>query len=98
VVRVLRVARTDPDTEIRRSAVAALARLGERAALSEVVAGLHSEEPAIRVETAARIAAEELTWLWPDLETAATSSDPDTALAASEALERLRERLFGFQE
>ena len=96
VVRALRVARTDADAEIRSAAVGALARLGERAALAEVVAGLHSEEPTIRAETAARIAAEELTWLWPDLETAAASSDPDTALAASEALERLRERLFGF--
>jgi hypothetical protein len=98
VVRALRVARTDPDAEIRSAAVSALARLGERAALSEVVAGLHSEEPAIRIETAARIAAEELTWLWPDLETAATANDADTALAASEALERLRERLLGFAE
>ena len=46
----------------------------------------------------ARIAAEELTWLWPDLETAATADDTDTALAASEALERLREGMFGFAE
>ncbi len=98
VVRALRVARTDTDTEIRRAAVAALARLGERAALAEVAAGLHGEEPAIRVDTAARIAAEELTWLWPDLETAAAADDPDTALAASEALERLREGMFGFAE
>jgi hypothetical protein len=98
VVRTLRVARTDTDTEIRRAAVAALARLGERAALAEVVAGLHSEEPPIRADTAARIAAEELTWLWPDLETAAAADDADTALAAGEALERLRERLFGFAE
>jgi hypothetical protein len=96
VVRALRVARTDPDADIRPSAVAALARLGERAALTEVAAGLHSEESAIRVETAARIAAEELTWLWPDLETAAASDDADTALAANEAIEQLRERLFGF--
>jgi hypothetical protein len=98
IVRALRVARTDPDTDIRHAAVSALARLGERAALAEVAAGLHSEEPAIRIETANRIAAEELTWLWPDLETAASSNDPDTAIAASEALERLRERFLGFAE
>ena len=98
MVRALRVARTDTDTEIRRAAVAALARLGERAALAEVAAGLLSEEPAIRVDAAARIAAEELTWLWPDLETAAAADDPDTALAATEALERLREGMFGFAE
>jgi hypothetical protein len=95
VVGTLRVARTDPDAETRTAAVSALARLGERAALSEVAAGLQGEEPGIRVATAARIASEELTWLWPDLEDAAASTDPDTALAASEALERLRERLFG---
>ncbi len=97
VVRALRIARTDPDPDTRRAAGAALARLGERAAITEVAAGLYSEEAAIRIETTARIAAEELTWLWPDLETAAASDDPDTALAAGEALEQLRERLFGFQ-
>ncbi|HEY1189645.1 MAG TPA: HEAT repeat domain-containing protein [Gemmata sp.] len=95
VMRVLRTARTDPDTETRTAAVSALARLGERAALAEVAAGLRSEEPAIRSHTAARIAAEELTWLWPDLEDAAEASDPDAALAAVEALEHLRERLIG---
>jgi hypothetical protein len=97
VVKMLRVARTDPDADTRRAAVSALARLGERAALSEVVAGLTGEEPAIRADAAYRIAAEELTWLWPDLETATGSDDPDAALAAGEALERLRERLFGLK-
>ena len=96
VVRALRVARTDPDADIRRAAVGALARLGERAALAEVTAGLKSEEAAIRAATAARIAAEELTWLWPDLETLAATDDADSALAASEALECLREQMFGF--
>jgi hypothetical protein len=98
VVHAIRAARTDPDADVRGAAVAALARLGERAAITEVAAGLHSEEPAIRAETAARIASEELTWLWPDLETAAASEDAETALAASEAIEQLRERLFGFVE
>ena len=96
VMRVLRTARTDPDAETRTAAVSALARLGERAALAEIAAGLHSEESAIRQETATRVAAEELSWSWPDLETVAESNDADTALAASEALEGLRERLFGF--
>jgi hypothetical protein len=98
VVAALRVARTDPNAAIRITAVAALARLGDRSALAEVATGLRSEEPAIRAETAMRIATEELTWLWPDLETAAASGDPDTALAASEALERLREGLFGLSD
>ena len=96
VVRTLRVARTDSDTETRSAAVSALARLGERSALAEITAGLSSEEPAIRQGAAGRIATEELSWAWPDLETAAESTDPDTALAAAEALECLRERLFGF--
>jgi hypothetical protein len=98
VVGALRSARASSDGEVRRIAVAALARLGERAALSEVTAGLHSEEAAIRIETAALVAAEELTWLWPNLESAAASPDTDTALAAGEALARLRERLFGFRK
>ncbi len=96
VMRTLRAARTDPDAETRTAAVSALARLGERAALAEVVAGLCSEEGSIRQEAAARVAAEELSWSWPDLETAAESDDADTAVAAAEALECLRERLFGF--
>lgn len=96
VVRALRVARTDPDAEVRGAAVSALARLGERAALAEIAAGLCSEEVAIRQDAAARVAAEELSWSWPDLETAADLHDADTALAAAEALECLRERLFGF--
>jgi hypothetical protein len=97
VVRLLRAARADAEAGIRRAAVSALARLGERAALAEVASELASEEPAIRAEAAARIASEELTWLWPDLESAAESPDPDAALAASEALEHLRERLLGFE-
>jgi hypothetical protein len=96
VVHLLRSARTDPDASARRAAVVALARLGERAALDEVTSALTSEESVIRVEAATRVAAEELTWLWPDLESAAASGDADNALAASEALERLRERIFGF--
>lgn len=96
VMRTLRIACTDPDAETRTAAVSALARLGERAALAEVAAGLRSEEAAIRQRTAARVAAEELSWSWPDLEAVAESDDADAATAAAEALERLREGLFGF--
>lgn len=96
VMRVLRVARTDPDAGLRRAAVSALARLGERAALTEIAEGLQSEEGTIRQDAARRIAAEGLSWSWPDLETAAESNDADTAIAAAEAIECLREQLFGF--
>jgi hypothetical protein len=97
VIRTLRAARTDANSDVRSAAVGALARLGERSALAELAAGLSSEEPAIRAATAARIAAEEVTWLWPDLETLATASDPDSVIAATEAIERLREGIFGLQ-
>lgn len=95
VVRALRAGRADPDPAVRRSATAALARLGERAALHEFTEALASEEPAIRQLTALTVAEEGLTWLWPDLEAQADGPDPDTALFAVEALERLRERIVG---
>jgi hypothetical protein len=95
VMRTLRVLRTDPDDATRLAAVSALARLGERAALSEVRAGLTAEESAIRVATAARVASEELSWLWPDLQELIGSPDLPTTLAAIEAVERLREHVLG---
>jgi hypothetical protein len=94
-IRVLRVLRTDPDADTRSAAVSALARLGERNALGEVRAGLDAQEAAIRVATAARIADEEISWLWPDLQEAAETADFETAFAAAEASERLREHVLG---
>jgi hypothetical protein len=96
VLSTLRQLRTDPiHSETRRSALAALARLGERSALQEIRGELLSEESTIRVAAATRIADEELSWLWPDLQEIAESADPRTALAATEALERLREQMVG---
>lgn len=95
VLAALRRLRSDPHAPARQAAVAALARLGERAALREVLAGLSSEEPSIRIATATQIATEELSWLWPDLQQATHSDDPSTALAAAEAVERLREHVLG---
>jgi hypothetical protein len=57
VMASLRELRTDPDAGTRGAAVAALARLGERAALAEIGSGLTAEEPAIRAATARFIAA-----------------------------------------
>jgi hypothetical protein len=94
-VRTLRVLRTDPCPETRRAAVSALARLGERAALDEVRGELASEEPGIRISAAHRIAREELSWLWPELQDVAESEEGETALAAVEALETLREHMLG---
>lgn len=99
VMGVLRMLRTDSiHVETRRSAVAALARLGERSALQEIRDELLSEETAIRAATASRIAAEGLSWLWPDLQDVADSDDPQTSLAALEAIEQLREQTLGVVE
>jgi hypothetical protein len=95
VMRALRVLRTDPDENTRRPAVSALARLGERSALNEIRSGLCAEEPTIRVATIRRIADEELSWLWPDVQELAESEDTETALAAIESNERLREYALG---
>lgn len=95
VVGVLRLLRNDRDISIRTAAVSALARLGERAALDEVAAGLTAEEPALRVATVARVAAEGLSWLWPDVQLLADTGDGEVALAAVEASERLREQVMG---
>jgi HEAT repeat protein len=95
VLGTLRSLRTDGHIETRRSAVAALARLGERSALQEIRDELLSEEPGIRATIANRIANEELSWLWPDLQDVADSEDPRSALAALEAIERIREQMLG---
>lgn len=95
VVPAVRAARASTYPDERRAAVGALARLGDRAALDEIASGLRSEEPAVRAEAATRAADEHLTWLWPDLETVARDTDADAALAATEALEVLREHIFG---
>jgi hypothetical protein len=96
VLNALQALRTDPiHVEIRQAAIAALARLGVRTALEVIREELFSEEPAIRAATARRIAQEELSWLWPDLQDVADSDDPESALAAIEAIEQLREQALG---
>jgi hypothetical protein len=95
VVKCLRAGYTDSDPGVRRAATGALARLGDRAAVEEVAAALTGEESEVRQAAARAAAAEGLTWLWPDLQAVADGPDPDGALAASEAIERLREHLFG---
>lgn len=95
VLRVLRAARLERDDDVRRAAVSALARLGERAALDEMTAGLTADEVSVRAAAIARVAEDEVSWLWPDLQELAESADPLTALAAAEAVERLRERVLG---
>jgi hypothetical protein len=95
VVKCLRTVREGAEAGVRQAATGALARLGERAAVDEFTAALAGEEPELRQAAARTVAAEGLTWLWPDLQAVADGPDPDTALVASESLERLREQLFG---
>ena len=95
VVKRLRTGRTDPDPTARQAATGALARLGDRTATEEFTAALAGEESEVRQAAASAIAAEGLTWLWPDLQAVAEGSDPDAAPAACEALERLREQILG---
>jgi HEAT repeat protein len=95
LIPLLRRGRVDTDPAARRAAVAALARLGERAALLEFEELLTSEESSIRQSGAIAVATEGLYWLWPDLQGLADSADADAALAATEALERMREATLG---
>lgn len=96
VLHVLHAARRHADEQVRSAAVAALARLGERAALDEVYAGLKAEEPALRLAAFDRIAREQLSWFWPDVQEAAeTPGNGEVGLAAVEALHRLREQTLG---
>ncbi|HUR53676.1 MAG TPA: HEAT repeat domain-containing protein [Gemmataceae bacterium] len=95
VVRVSRLGRIDTNPAVRRAAGGALARFGDRAALKDYADSLANDEPSVRVAAALSAGEEGLTWLWPDLDTLADSPDAETALAATEALERLRELVFG---
>jgi HEAT repeat protein len=89
----LQEARRDPNPEVRQAARAALARLGERQALQWFRQGLGSEDTQRVHETIQVIAAESLTFLWPDLDRLADADDLDVAHHAREALERLSEDL-----
>lgn len=95
VIGTLKAGRADADAGVRQAAVAALARFGELAALREYAQGLIAEDPTVRQATILSAADEGISWLWPDLDLVAEVGDPDTALAAAEALERLREAALG---
>jgi hypothetical protein len=95
VIRALNLCRSEADAGLRRAAVAALARFGELAALREFAQGLLAEEPAVRRATALSAAEEGVSWLWPDLDLVADHAEPETAIAAAEALERMREAALG---
>jgi hypothetical protein len=93
VLTRLQETRRDANRDVAQSARAALARLGERQALQWYRNGLASEDGHRVHETIQLIAAEGLTFLWPDLDRFADSEDPDVAHHAREALERLCEEM-----
>ncbi len=95
VMEALQTGRRDPNPEVRHCARAALARLGERAALHWFRQALLSEQLPQRLEAIHFIAQESLTLLWPELDRLADSEDPDIAVRAWEAIERLAEQMDG---
>jgi hypothetical protein len=93
VLLTLQDARRDLSPEVRQTARAALARLGERHALQWFRQMLHSEDPHHVHETIQAIANEGLFLLWPDLDRLTDTDSGDIAYHAREALERLCEDL-----
>jgi len=93
VVRCLQQARRDPIFEIRQTARAAFARLGERSALQWFRQALTSQESQRVHDTIQTVANEGILLLWPDLDRLADTESVDIALHACEALERLREEI-----
>jgi hypothetical protein len=87
--------REDGNGEVRLAAEAALARLGERRALQFFRQILVGESDVPVAEAVRRVAAEGVTWLWPELDALADADDPEVAYAARESLEQMREELNG---
>ncbi len=83
----------DPSPEVRQVARAALARLGERGSLHWFRQALFADDPHQVAEAAHVIADEGLTLLWPDLDRLLDCDNPNVALHAREAVERLAEEM-----
>jgi hypothetical protein len=93
VLLTLQETRRDANPEVRQSARAALARLGERQALQWFRQTLASQD-LHRVHETIQLAAQEmLVLLWPDLDRLADADDPDLAHHARETLERMCEEM-----
>jgi hypothetical protein len=85
--------RRDVSPEVRQTARAALARLGERGSLHWFRHALLADDPSQVAQATHLIADESLTMLWPDLDRLLDSSHPDIALHAREAVERMAEEM-----
>ena len=95
ILNILHAARIDGSAEVRLAAVAALARLGECAALQVIRDALTHPNVESVHQTIDTIAAEGLTWLWPDLDLLTEADNPAVAHHAWEAVEDLRESILG---
>lgn len=95
VVGTLQQASLDAHPEIRQRAVAALARLGDRAALQEARERLSAESLDEQRAAMQLIVEEGLSWLWPDLDRLADAEDPEVCFLAREAAEQMREECLG---
>jgi hypothetical protein len=87
--------RDDGNLDVRLAAEAALARLGERRALQYFRQSLVGESDTPVPEAVRRVAAEGLTWLWPELDALADADDPEVSQHARESLEQMREEMSG---
>ncbi len=83
----------DPCPEVRQTARAALARLGERSSLHWFRQTMFSDDARQVIEASLLIAREGLTLLWPDLDRLVDSDNSDIALHASEAIQCLAEEM-----
>lgn len=93
VLATLDHGRCDPSLDVRQSARAALARLGERRALHWFRQALAAENNHRLHDTLQCIGNENLVLLWPELDRLADSEDPEIAHHARETLERFSEEM-----
>ncbi len=95
VINILHAARIDNNAEVRLAGIAALARLGECAALQVIRDALTNTNVESVHQTIDVIASEGLTWLWPDLDMLTEADNAAIAHHAWEAVEDLREAILG---
>jgi HEAT repeat protein len=93
VRKCLAKCRRDPSPEVRQTARAALARLGERGSLHWFRQALLADDPHQVADAAHVIANEGLTLLWPDLDRLLDADNADVVLHAREAVEQLAEEM-----
>jgi hypothetical protein len=95
VINILHAARIDSNAEVRLASIAALARLGECAAIQVIRDALTNTNVESVHQTIDVIASEGLTWLWPDLDMLTEADNAAIAHHAWEAVEDLREAILG---